>query len=62
MQELPEGEWTVAQWKGAWTIHVGKAYVCCRCNTMIMVTRGGVGNLEPVCCSQAMQLVSKGSS
>ncbi len=52
MQELPAGEWTVEQWSKAWSIQVGRVYVCRQCNTMIMVTKGGVGNLEPICCGQ----------
>jgi hypothetical protein len=62
MQKLEDGEWTVEQWSKAWSIHVGRAYVCCKCSTMIMVTKGGVGNLEPVCCGQNMQPVSENST
>jgi desulfoferrodoxin-like iron-binding protein len=40
MDEYPE--WTVDQWEKAWTIHVGKAYCCCKCGNMVMVTKGGV--------------------
>ena len=40
-------EWTTEEWVSAWTIHVGKAYRCDKCDTMIMVTKGGVGTLEP---------------
>lgn len=51
------GEWTVDQWMSAWTINVGKAYACDQCRSMIMVTKGGTGVLEPRCCGQAMRLV-----
>jgi hypothetical protein len=59
MQELPAGEWTAEQWRRAWNIQVGKAYSCRRCCTMIMVTKGGVGNLEPICCGRKMELISR---
>ena len=49
-------EWTADEWMTAWTIHVGRAYRCGACGTMIMVTKGGVGTLEPVCCGQPMEL------
>ncbi len=53
MDEYPE--WTVDQWEQAWTIHVGKAYSCLKCGNMIMVTKGGVGVLEPSCCGDPMK-------
>jgi len=52
MDEYPE--WTVDQWEKAWTIHVGKAYCCCKCGNMVMVTKGGVGVLELSCCGVPM--------
>ena len=52
MDEYPE--WTVDQWEQAWTIHVGKTYCCSVCGNMIMVTKGGVGVLEPSCCEVPM--------
>jgi len=30
-----------------------------KCDTLIMVTKGGVGTLEPVCCGQPMKLIEK---
>ena len=62
MQDLPSGEWTVDQWSKGWNIQVGKAYTCRKCETMIMVTKGGIGNLEPACCGQSMEAVSQNSS
>lgn len=56
---LSEPEWSVSEWTKGWTIHVGKAYVCRKCGTMIMVTKGGVGNLEPKCCSTDMVLTER---
>ena len=55
-------EWTPEEWTEAWTIHVGKAYRCGKCATMIMVTKGGVGTLEPICCGEPMQLVERPDS
>jgi len=52
-------EWTPEEWMQAWTIHVGKAYRCDKCATMVMVTKGGVGTLEPICCAEPMKLVEQ---
>ena len=52
-------EWTSDEWTSAWTIHVGKAYRCDVCGTMVMVTKGGVGTLEPICCGEPMRLVEQ---
>jgi hypothetical protein len=52
------GEWSVEQWQKAWTVHVGRAYACDECGTMIMVTKGGTGVLEPQCCGKPMREVS----
>jgi len=50
-------EWTVDEWTSAWSIHVGRAYRCEKCQTMVMVTKGGIGTLEPICCGEPMKLV-----
>jgi len=50
-------EWTVDEWTLAWSIHVGRAYRCEKCQTMVMVTKGGIGTLEPICCGEPMKLV-----
>ena len=55
----PYPEWTAAEWRSAWSIHVGKAYRCDKCETMVMVTKGGVGTLEPICCGEPMKLVEQ---
>jgi hypothetical protein len=55
-------EWTSDEWISAWTIHVGQAYRCARCDTLIMVTKGGVGTLEPMCCDTPMELVEQPDS
>jgi len=54
-KELLTGEWSPEQWQSAWNIQVGRAYGCKACGTVIMVSKGGVGNLEPICCKQPMQ-------
>ena len=41
-------EWTVDQWLKAYNISVGTVYRCEKCGAMIMVTKGGVGVLEPM--------------
>ncbi|MBI5893707.1 MAG: hypothetical protein HZB79_08685 [Deltaproteobacteria bacterium] len=56
---LSEPEWSQADWASGWTIHVGKAYSCRKCGTMIMVTKGGIGTLEPKCCGRDMALVER---
>ncbi|MEE8574212.1 MAG: hypothetical protein V3T30_02265, partial [Thermodesulfobacteriota bacterium] len=50
----PEYEWTVEEWTDAWNIRVGSAYACKKCGSMIIVTKGGVGVLEPNCCGVEM--------
>lgn len=55
---MPEGyvgEWDAAQWVRAWNIRVGVAYACGVCGTVVMVSKGGVGVLEPVCCGKPMR-------
>ncbi|MFP4056438.1 MAG: hypothetical protein ACLF0G_06180 [Candidatus Brocadiia bacterium] len=59
-EEYPE--WTTEEWISAWTIHVGTAYRCEDCDTLIMVTKGGVGTLEPICCRKPMTRVSQPDS
>lgn len=55
-------EWTAEEWLSAWTIHVGRAYRCEKCQTMVMVTKGGVGTLEPICCGEPMKPVERPDS
>ena len=47
-------EWTTEEWRSAWSIYVGRAYRCEKCGSMLMCTKGGVGNLEPICCDTPM--------
>ena len=55
MPEAYAGEWDAEQWTRAWTIRVGGAYTCDVCGSVVMVSKGGVGVLEPVCCNQPMR-------
>jgi len=52
-------EWTHEEWEREWHISVGSAYACKKCGNMIMITKGGVGTLEPYCCDELMQPVGK---
>ncbi|OGP31795.1 MAG: hypothetical protein A2073_03960 [Deltaproteobacteria bacterium GWC2_42_11] len=54
---LSEPELSMDEWTKGWTIHVGRAYACSKCGTMVMVTKGGIGTLEPKCCGSDMVLV-----
>jgi len=53
--ETPPSEWNLGEWEQALTIEVGAAYVCRVCNNLVMVTRGGVGVMELVCCGRPME-------
>jgi hypothetical protein len=55
-KKFSNDEWSVSEWSEAWHISVGKAYACNECGTMIMVTKGGIGSLEPICCKKTMLL------
>ncbi len=57
VDDLSGFEWNADEWQQEWTISVGRAYVCKKCGTMLMVTKGGVGVLEPKCCGLDMQPV-----
>ena len=58
-ENLPSGDWDVSEWTEAWTIKVGSAYACAVCGTMAMVTKGGVGVMEPKCCGRPMSRIEK---
>lgn len=55
--ESPPSEWDLGDWEKVLTIQVGDAYMCRICQNLVMVTRGGVGNLELICCGQLMEKV-----
>ncbi len=50
-------EWTHEEWERAWNIKVGTAHACEKCGNMIMITKGGIGTLEPYCCGELMTSV-----
>jgi len=52
-------EWTMQEWQAAWSIFVGHAYRCGDCGSMVMCTKGGIGNLEPLCCGKPMLEVKR---
>lgn len=63
MARLPEeapADWDLGDWEKELTINVGTAYVCRRCQNIVMVTRGGIGVLELDCCGGAMEKVAAG--
>lgn len=53
-------EWTRGEWERAWHLNVGTAYGCKKCGSVIMITKGGVGTLEPYCCDQMMKPLEMG--
>ena len=60
--ETPPPEWELGEWEAALTINVGTAYVCRQCGNLVMVTRGGVGTLDLVCCGKPMEKIEKTSA
>jgi hypothetical protein len=63
MQGVPEtnAEWELNDWKKALTIHVGTAYCCRQCRNLVMITRGGVGVMELICCGRPMERIERGA-
>jgi hypothetical protein len=53
-QEYTTSEWTHEEWERQWHLDVGTAYHCEKCGSVIMITKGGVGTLEPYCCGELM--------
>jgi len=63
MVENPESSspsWSLSDWEKQLTIRVGTAYVCRQCGNLVMVTRGGVGVMQLVCCGEPMEKVCAG--
>lgn len=58
-QDYTTSEWTREEWEQAWHLNVGNAYGCKTCGSVIMITKGGVGTLEPFCCGDLMKLLEK---
>jgi hypothetical protein len=54
-ERIPEPQWGAQEWTRAWTIMVGRAYVCDECGAMAMVIKGGVGVMDPRCCGSPMR-------
>ncbi|KPK59116.1 MAG: hypothetical protein AMK73_08835 [Planctomycetes bacterium SM23_32] len=50
-------EYNLEDWERALTIHVGTAYACHGCGSLVMVTKGGVGVMDLVCCDREMEQV-----
>lgn len=51
-------DYSLDDWEKALTINVGACYVCRLCGNRVMVTRGGVGVLDLVCCGKSMEKAS----
>ena len=57
MSDQPEhapSNWDLDDWEQALTIHVGSTFVCRECGNVVMVTRGGIGVMDPRCCGNPM--------
>ena len=52
-------DWDREEWEQALTIEVGTAYLCRACGNIVMVTRGGVGVMELICCGALMERIEK---
>ena len=50
-------EWDLNEWEEALTIHVGTTYACRECGNLTMVTKGGVGVMDMVCCGKKMEVL-----
>jgi len=53
--EARSPEWDLGEWSKALTIHVGITYACHECGNLVMVTKGGVGVMDMVCCGKQME-------
>jgi desulfoferrodoxin-like iron-binding protein len=56
--ETPPPEWDLGEWESVLTINVGTVYVCRECQNVVMVSKGGVGIMNLVCCGKPMEKVS----
>jgi desulfoferrodoxin-like iron-binding protein len=52
--EESQPDWDFDEWERVLTLHVGTAYACRICGNVVMVTKGGVGILDLVCCGIPM--------
>jgi desulfoferrodoxin-like iron-binding protein len=55
-------DYSLDDWEKALTINVGTAYICRQCANRVMVTRGGLGSLDLVCCGHPMEKVRAGGA
>ncbi|MCA1808375.1 MAG: hypothetical protein ABR497_07900 [Kiritimatiellia bacterium] len=55
--ETPPPEWNLEDWESVLTINVGISFACRQCGNLVMVTRGGVGIMELVCCGRPMEKI-----
>jgi len=55
--EMEEGQpaWDLNEWEDALTLRVGATYVCRACGNVVMVSKGGIGVLDIVCCGKPME-------
>lgn len=56
--ENEQPDWELEEWQNALSIQVGSAYICRICGNVVMVTRGGVGVMELICCGASMERVN----
>ena len=50
-------EWDLGDWEKALTINVGTVYACGECGNLAVVTRGGLGVMEMICCGKPMRRI-----
>jgi hypothetical protein len=55
--ESAPADWNLGDWEKALTLHVGTVYACRECGNLAIVTRGGLGVMEMVCCGKPMKKV-----
>ena len=53
--ETAPTEWQLGEWEKVLTIHVGTTYVCRQCENIAMVTKGGLGVMQLMCCGRPME-------
>ena len=58
MGDASLSDWNTGDWERVLTINVGTAYVCRACRNLVMVTKGGVGVLDLVCCGKPMEKIT----
>jgi hypothetical protein len=54
LPQKPPPEWDLGEWERVLTIHVGTVYACRVCENLVMVSKGGVGVMQLMCCGKAM--------